>query len=955
MGNKKNCRCFRSTKHARIPTPTVIFSRARARVAVLALVLLSLVVFSSSVFGESATGTFDVLFSDSVVVPIGNGVTFERRTLLTSSGWIQMSVIRVNLSSPGIAVGPVLADGSLTSPKAVTSIADAAGLIAAINGDFFDIGATSAPLSFLAQGGKMIRSPRKDPDFASLAICNDGTGLLGQWRWEGVLRGPNGLEITLAGLNEISVPADLAVIYDQHWSWARHPGNADVWHLMIRDGIVESCASGWPTPRLSSPGDGNGASDAPRGWLGTPGEAGLTIDGDACPSTPSYDGVLYVVLRGHSAQIAQALSPGDRVSIEGSLTPPTPGLWTAFSGKPVLVQDGAIVRGLWQYTGIQSLLAAPRTAVGLSEDGTTLIMAVVDGRLPGARGVTLDELAKIMISLGAHEALNLDGGGSSTAAILDPVTDCVILANRPSGGVQRRVPYAVGVWNTTPQPANDDTDKIDRGKLEQPIPAFISVSVEAERTGNGIGDSGAPEAIDKPVRTRLGSFPSIEAAIAGTPSFLAGPEVSFDTHSKAIFTVTMYDALGRRMDSADIPDDVEIIWEAIPPKNLRGMPLPEELWSVSEDRLSAVLFGSAPGRFEITVRAERSPAPEEDQLPEIGDGCLPFAQIRLAARAVDPWPMGAASGSTPTKEAMNRLALVDDFEGRTSWTGAASSTAIRSVVTTANVEGPTPDFPAPTVDQVDNLATPSGAVIVLEYDLRSPEQTRAAYIRPSSPVALPSGTSAIRMWVYGDGAGHWLRATVQDLLGQETPIDFPRISWIGWRVVEAPIPQTLVPPLCLSQVYVVEFKPELQAAGRIAIDNIAAVLAPTVPQPAGQAVDTLLCSAPGRQIVRIDGVRLPLPWPDLLAEFEQFRLGNDLELVVVLRGTNAVDIDTLGVGAALTDPLEAKLLLEMLKGLADGTTSVVLVQDAPTNRKLTSDMEAMIDGVKVIWRKSSPQ
>ena len=100
---------------------------------------------------------------------------------------------------------------------------------------------------------------------------------------------------------------------------------------------------------------------------------------------------------------------------------------------------------------------------------------------------------------------------------------------------------------------------------------------------------------------------------------------------------------------------------------------------------------------------------------------------------------------------------------------------------------------------------------------------------------------------------------------------------------------------------------------------------------------------------------LHLPWPDVLAEFEQFRLGNDLELVVVLRGTNAVDIDTLGVGAALTDPLEAKLLLEMLKGLADGTTSVVLVQDAPTDRKLTSDMEAMIDGVKVIWRKSSPQ
>ncbi len=60
----------------------------------------------------------------------------------------------------------------------------------------------------------------------------------------------------------------------------------------------------------------------------------------------------------------------------------------------------------------------PRTAIGYSKSGRYLYLVVVDGRQPFySEGITLDELAHLMISLGAQYAMNLDGGGSSTMVV----------------------------------------------------------------------------------------------------------------------------------------------------------------------------------------------------------------------------------------------------------------------------------------------------------------------------------------------------------------------------------------------------------------------------------------------------------------------------------------------------------------------------------------------------------
>lgn len=78
----------------------------------------------------------------------------------------------------------------------------------------------------------------------------------------------------------------------------------------------------------------------------------------------------------------------------------------------------------------------PRTALGYNEE--TLYLVVADGRQAGySTGLTLHELASILIELGATEAINLDGGSSSTFVVNDQVI------NKPSGKEEREVLNAV--------------------------------------------------------------------------------------------------------------------------------------------------------------------------------------------------------------------------------------------------------------------------------------------------------------------------------------------------------------------------------------------------------------------------------------------------------------------------------------------------------------------------------
>ena len=96
----------------------------------------------------------------------------------------------------------------------------------------------------------------------------------------------------------------------------------------------------------------------------------------------------------------------------------------------------------------------PRTAIGIDYDTGFIYLLVIDGRQSFSRGYTMVELAKFFEYLGADEALNLDGGGSSTMVARRPNGKVKVL-NSPSDGKQRSVPNGLEVFfdpTATPPP-----------------------------------------------------------------------------------------------------------------------------------------------------------------------------------------------------------------------------------------------------------------------------------------------------------------------------------------------------------------------------------------------------------------------------------------------------------------------------------------------------------------------
>ena len=153
-----------------------------------------------------------------------------------------------------------------------------------------------------------------------------------------------------------------------------------------------------------------------------------------------------VVLSAHgdAAKILERVQVGDRVRLRETLgSEKADEAELVLGAGPSLVTNGkADVRSAEEnIAGDIARGRAPRTAIGVKKDGTVILL-VVDGRSRSSAGMSLQELADYMVKLGAVQALNFDGGGSS-----EMVLDGKIL-NNPSDGRERAVSVGLGVFPT---------------------------------------------------------------------------------------------------------------------------------------------------------------------------------------------------------------------------------------------------------------------------------------------------------------------------------------------------------------------------------------------------------------------------------------------------------------------------------------------------------------------------
>ena len=325
------------------------------------------------------------------VVP---GLRFRQWDQRDRRGTIRAYLLTANLKKAGLS----LQYASLPKVAARDELSDILAVdkaVAGINGDFFDISDTAAPLGVGIGAATVVHGPAQGW-MKSFFLPAKGVAGVGDLPVQATV--PTLPDLGITNVNSPWVPVHGIGVYTKAWGTA--PGYAvtdgakreDVRQVVIQDGVVVSNT--------------------------IPVSSGTEIDGRI------------LIGRGTGAvRLNQQLPVGTKVRLRiGTATGPD----VAIGGSAILLHNGRI------QTDDDGELH-PRTAVGVDTDTGRVLMLVVDGRQDFSRGYTLLELARLMKKLGAEEALNLDGGGSSTMITRRP-SGRTLVANSPSDGHERQVP-----------------------------------------------------------------------------------------------------------------------------------------------------------------------------------------------------------------------------------------------------------------------------------------------------------------------------------------------------------------------------------------------------------------------------------------------------------------------------------------------------------------------------------
>ncbi|MFD4523982.1 phosphodiester glycosidase family protein [Streptomyces sp. NPDC058470] len=398
--------------------------------------VLTVVAASSALAGTALVGAVPASGAPSGT-RIAAGVQYTEMDVPAAKGVAHAHVLTVDMRDPHVRVD-LMYPGSVASRAPVSQLAGARGAVAGVNGDFFNITetqhpgvtATGASVGPMIASGRALKAavpngqrfgPALPPGTTTedvLGVGVDRRARLDGLALDGYVRSYEG-KWPLGGLNQYALPVGSIGAFTSDWGSVSRvratcgtdtdraaPCSADTYEVTVRKGRVVSTAT-------------------------TPGSGPIAV------------GTTVLVGREAGAQQLRKLSAGLLVRVGHRLVADASGIPYRFAlgGYPVL-DDGVPLPDLNNTT------AAVRTAVGIADGGRRLYLLALDGAPAYQSGLTIAEVAETMRKLGSVDAFSLDGGGSTTMVAEQPGANTVSVVNHPSGGAERPVPNAIGVFSS---------------------------------------------------------------------------------------------------------------------------------------------------------------------------------------------------------------------------------------------------------------------------------------------------------------------------------------------------------------------------------------------------------------------------------------------------------------------------------------------------------------------------
>jgi hypothetical protein len=310
----------------------------------------------------------------------------------------------------------------LARVETVTSLVRDSGAVAGVNASFFTFTASrlypGTPVGLGVYDGRLLSEPSYETAEADLVIDADRNRVvIGRLGWSGDVRNPRtGAALPISTINEPPlVPGGCADVADQ--TTCPIPGQV----AEITREFAAETPSGFGAEVVL---DQSGCVVRTARTRGTQLAAGQT----SVQATGAETAALLALATG-CVRTTSSLTDrdGERVDLH-------PGVY-GVNGRYHLVSGGEIVVP----AGSGSFFDRnPRTVAGTTGDDR-IVLATVDGRMTTSVGTTMDETAAVAHALGLTEAINLDGGGSTTMSVRGE------LVNKPSGATERPVGDAL-IW-----------------------------------------------------------------------------------------------------------------------------------------------------------------------------------------------------------------------------------------------------------------------------------------------------------------------------------------------------------------------------------------------------------------------------------------------------------------------------------------------------------------------------
>lgn len=702
-----------------------------------------------------ALANSDLLYKEDMKQTITSGVIYEESKRLYKSGWKDVYVLTVDVRNPNIKLEILTSSTEHGLKKTTQDLAKENEAIAGINGDFFGGGNPKSAMGQIVENGKTIEAQNyynnSENKYAGLFLDKFGN-IFTDYMKSNVRLYNSNINFDLGGKNKVT-DFKKPIIFDTTFIKTTQDldnRNKELFKVVVENGIVKEKLGAGQIANVPE----NGYVIVMDKNTATNNLAKFNV-GDAISFTENYE---------------FAFRPSKSISeIE-----------TGISAGGEILRNGKIIE---QGLSVSPKARHPRTAVGVSQDKSKLIMVVVDGRGQSI-GATQNEMGQILLEYGAYDAINFDGGGSSTMVVRKEGESEISLANNVSEKKQRPVPNGLGI-KTTSEPGEATSIKIVPNLPEnKAILANETYSFKINAFDTNLN----------PVNIDLSqinvAFENEEDGIATSTNFT--PKSTGELTLKATYG-SLY---------SEIKINVKEGINSISPRASQT-----SLEIGEKTTLSAV--GSNKDGFQTFIDTSEIQWTLEN--PEIGI---------LEGNVFTPVAEGIANINARYREfdstisiAIGQIAILkESFE-------TPKETFMLYYPEKSGVSGGS---------AIANVGFEDGGnSLLLSYAFKeNSKENQASYVCfEKSPIIFYDNPKYIQMNVKGDGSGNMLKAVLKDKNDKQyiVPI-IENMASTQWSVARFAVPKEVDYPIRLDKIYVGTYPTTEKEQGTIYIDNIQSVI-----------------------------------------------------------------------------------------------------------------------------------